>query len=401
MLVCPLFLYGQQEQYTYKRAVKGGSGEWNKIVIPDELYGKITPHLADIRILGITAEKDTVEAPYILQVTANKTTDKDIRFTAINSVHNEKGYYFTFKLDEAELTNQIDLDIHQQNFDWMISLEGSHDQQEWYTIVDHYRILSIKNSLTDFRFTTLSFPETSYRFLRVCIHEKEKPVLEGIRITRQQSIDGVLKNYSVSQMKTTENQQIKQTEIEVKLPMAVPVNWLKIHVSQTYDYYRPVTINYVSDSVKTEKGWQYIYNTLVYGTLSSLTDNTFHSDAGVITNRLKILVHNQDNQPLTIAAVYVKGYENSLITRLTNGADYFLFYGHPDAATPNYDLVRFQDKIPATIPIATLGEEQVIRQQVETPTTQPLFNNKKWLWAIMILIIVILGWFSLKMIRKK
>jgi hypothetical protein len=30
---------------------------------------------------------------------------------------------------------------------------------------------------------------------------------------------------------------------------------------------------------------------------------------------------------------------------------------------------------------------------------KPLFENKLWLWTIMILIIGILGWFSLKMMK--
>lgn len=400
ILFCPFFLYGQQDQYTYKREVKGVAHEWNKIMIPDELYGKTSHNLTDIRIFGITANHDTIEAPYILQMTASEIPNNEVHFKAINSVHDEKGHYFTFELNEKELTNQIELDIGQQNFDWTLSLEGSNDDQKWYTIAEDYRILSIKNNLADFQFTTLSFPETNYRFLRICIHSKEKPLLNGIRITRQKKTDYPLKNYSVTQIKTIENQQAKQTEIEVKLPLAVPVNQLNIHVSQLYDYYRPVTINYVSDSVKTKKGWQYIYNTLVHGTLSSLKDNTFHSHASVITNRLKILIHNQDNHPLAITTIDVQGYENSLVTRLTEEAVYYLFYGNSNAVAPNYDLVQFQNKIPVTIPTAKLGEEQVI-QQVEVPTIQPLFSNKKWLWALMILIILILGWFSLKMIQKK
>jgi hypothetical protein len=31
----------------------------------------------------------------------------------------------------------------------------------------------------------------------------------------------------------------------------------------------------------------------------------------------------------------------------------------------------------------------------------PLFKNKAWLWAIMIIIILILGWFSVRMLKTK
>jgi len=32
---------------------------------------------------------------------------------------------------------------------------------------------------------------------------------------------------------------------------------------------------------------------------------------------------------------------------------------------------------------------------------EPLFKNKTWLWTIMAVIILLLGWFSIKMMNKK
>jgi hypothetical protein len=48
----------------------------------------------------------------------------------------------------------------------------------------------------------------------------------------------------------------------------------------------------------------------------------------------------------------------------------------------------------------TLGEEQVI-PKTPVPVVKPLFENKIWLWAIMAVIILLLGWFSVKMMRAK
>jgi hypothetical protein len=45
------------------------------------------------------------------------------------------------------------------------------------------------------------------------------------------------------------------------------------------------------------------------------------------------------------------------------------------------------------------GNEQLIEKE-ETPLIEPLFKNKTWLWSIMGLIILVLGWFSIRMMRK-
>ena len=77
-----------------------------------------------------------------------------------------------------------------------------------------------------------------------------------------------------------------------------------------------------------------------------------------------------------------------------------LVYGIQKGLKPNYDIDHFTDKIPAVVTELTLGSEQLIEKKAEHKQV-PLFQNKLWLWAIMTIIIVILGWFSLRMIKHK
>jgi len=140
------------EQYSYKRELTGVSGEWHKLILPDEIFRKISQNLNDIRIFGITVSNDTVEAPYLLRLTTGNISGKEISFNTLNTSHNDKGYYFTFEIPTVEPINQIKLDFKQENFDWRIKLEGSQNQNDWFTISDNYRILSLKNEITDFQF---------------------------------------------------------------------------------------------------------------------------------------------------------------------------------------------------------------------------------------------------------
>lgn len=397
LLVCS-YSYGQIEHYNYKRELQGITGQWHKVALPDEIFGKVSSDLSDIRIFGITANNDTIEAPYILRLAKEKISSNEVSFKIVNASHNEKGYYFTLEIPTKEPVNQIKLDLVQQNFDWRLTLEGSQNQQEWFTIVEDYRILSIKNELTDYQFTKVTFPSSRYRFFRLLIDSKEKPDLTTAKIALYEVTEGSYRDYAIKSVKTDEEKRAKHTVIHIDLALPVPASYLKISIKDTFDYYRPVTIQYLTDSFETQQGWKYNYSTLTTQTLNSIEKNEFKFNSTIL-QKLKITINDHDNEPLTIDTFSVKGYVHELVVRITEPAAYFLTYGNDKTGKPHYDISRFADKLPDTLIALKLGDEQLIEKE-KSPETEPLFKNKAWLWAIMTVIILLLGWFSFKMIRK-
>jgi len=390
--------FAQIEQYDYKRELKGVSEQWHSLVLPNDIFEETSQSLSDLRIFGITEANDTVESPYLLRIATENISSRAVPFNTLNASHNEMGYYFTFEIPTVEPIDQIDLKFQQQNFDWHIQLEGSLNQQEWFTVIEDYRILSIKNDITDFQFTKLTFPKSKYRFFRIRIDSEEKPELQVASITQTEVTDGVFSNHHINKQETRENKQLKQTEIDIDMPLNVPISYIEIDVVDTIDYYRPVTVRYASDSIKTEKDWKYTYKTLASGTLNSIEKNIFKIRS-TKAKKLKILIHNEDNQPLTIKEIEIKGYVHELVARFSETATYFLCYGNSRVSKPSYDIQQFEDKIPSGLTALNLGKELLI-EKAEIAQTEPLFKNKTWLWGIMLAIILLLGWFSIKMIRN-
>lgn len=390
--------YGQMEEYKFKSELKGITETWHKLVLPDALFGKVSVDLSDIRIYGITAQNDTIEAPYLLHLTKAKEIQKEIEFKKINDSHNDKGSYYTFEIPDSEPINQMKVEFEQQNLDWKIKLEGSQDQSEWYTIIDNYRIVSIKNESTDFKFTKLLFPTSKYHYFRLHLKSKEKPELKSVRILKHEVTAGTYQEYPIKKWKTKESKKSKQTAIELELESPLPLSLIQIKISDTFNYYRPITIKYLVDSFKTEKSWRYNYATLTSGTLNSMEKNEFSFNSTTI-QKLKIFIHNQDNQALSIDRIQLKGYIHELFARFTEEADYYLTYGNKNASTPQYDLGRFTDNIPKKLTSLEVGKESSIIQN-EAPLTEPLFKNKLWLWILMAVIIITLAWFSIKMIKS-
>jgi hypothetical protein len=386
-------------EYNYNRKLTGISEQWHKIVLPPEVFGKISQGLTDLRIFGLTQNNDTIEAPYLLSVSSEKVMSSAVGFMTLNTAYNEQGYYFTFEVPGEKPVNRIDLEFEQKNFDWRATLEGSHDQTAWFTLAENCRILSIKNDLTDYQFTKLAFPDARYRYVRIQIKSQEKPGLNNAVVSRVQVTPGRLVTYPIKKTGIVENKQKRHTEIDLEMHLPVRVGDINIGIADTFDYYRHVTIKYLADSFETDRGWNYNYSTLTSGTLSSMEENAFKFSSKTV-QQLKIIIDNQANEPLTISSIEVKGYVHELVARFTREASYFLVYGNNAAVLPQYDIARFSDNIPETLTTLELGDELKI-EKTEAPVTNPLFINEKWLWVVMIVIILLLGWFSIRMLTKR
>ncbi len=397
LLICNV-CFAQMEQYNYKRELIGISDQWYKIEMPDDIFFKLSQNLYDIRIFGITTKGDTIESPYLLNIVSEKESTRIIDFKTINSSHAAEGYYYTFEVLTKETINQIKLAFNRKNFNWQIKLEGSLDQQKWFTIIKDYRILSIKNNDTDFQFTKLTFPESTYVYYRLLINAKESPELSHVSIKQQETIEGKYKNYPVKNWNSIENKKLKQTEIDIDLQFPLPVSSIKLNIDTAIDYYRPITIKYISDSIETEKGWKYNYKVLSTEILNSNKENIFQFESTIL-QKLRLIIHNQDNQSLSIGSIEAKAYVHEIIARFNEPAAYYLTYGNQGTKKANYDIKQFVDKIPDTLFTLELGEEQIILQP-ELSKSSPLFNDKKWLWVVMTLIIILLAGFTIKMMKR-
>jgi len=379
-----------QQQYAYKREIKGVTEQWHSIIFPDEMYEKLNRDFSDIRIFGVTKNNDTIEAPYLLRLLADNIESKNVTVDLRNQSKTKEAYFYTFENKSAVSVNEINLSFKQKNFDWKIGLEGSHNQLEWFSIVENYRISSIKNDLVDFQFTTISFPTSNYRFYRLNIKSAVNPELVNATVSFNQLVAGKYKQYPIISTTINNDKAKKQTIIRVRLLHKVPVSRLKIHVKDTIDYYRPVTIKYVTDSVKTEKGWHKNYSTLTRVTLNSINKNGFTFNNTILDN-LVIVIENGDNEPLKIDSVSVSGNLYDFIARFDNKtASYFLYYGNPSARKPNYDIEHFQDKIPAISSEISLGKEIMLKQEMKQENK---FQYQIVLWILIIVIMLTIGWF--------
>ncbi|MCW3789184.1 discoidin domain-containing protein [Plebeiibacterium sediminum] len=395
-LFLPIQSWAKMDDYKYKRALEI-TDKWHAILLPKDIYGKTLQNLYDIRIYGITANNDTIEAPYILKANKPKTVYSDFPFKVMNTTKKDNLHYITFKSNDPHTINNIQLKFENANFDWHVKLQGSNDQSNWFTIINDYRILSISNEEIEYNYTKVTFPPSEYKYFRLEIPSKEKPILKDAKLTRLDKQNGIADTVSIDHKDMVIDEKETKTEIAIKLADFIRTSEVEVDILNDFEYYRDITIKYIKDSVKTESDWVYQTEILSKEKLNSLEESKF-SFKSTNLNNLIITIKNDHNQRLNINKIKLICYQHLLMARFTQDAKYYLCYGKKWESKPDYDIVNFKNQIPENIKPIPVGKEEVINIH-NNRIVKPLFN-KYWLWAIMFVIILLLGWSSKQLINK-
>ena len=394
------FAFGQSSDYNFKRELTGITDDWHSVELPLDIYEKVSHDLSDIRIFGTDKKGNEFEAGYILETKFDEYITEEVGFKVINSSSQSGGYFYTLQLYRDEIINEISLDFAENNYDWNIRLEGSQDQKDWYMIQKDYRILSIQNSRMNYGYNRLNFKDSKFKYYRVFVPAKTDPHFISARISHKVMIEGKSTDYKIVSQTVTEDKANKETIINVKLDKFVPVHKIKIEANDDFDYYRPIRILCPSDSSKSEKGYIVNYYEPSNGTFSSFEENEFEV-SNVNTKELKIIISNNDNQPLNISNIKVSGYVKQLVARFTEPADYSLMYGKENAHSAIYDLDHFKESIPEELVPLKLGKEIKIASSEAATDNSSFFENPMWLWGIMGFVILLLGFFTFKMLGSE
>lgn len=391
-------VFAQKQNFQYERKITDVNGRWGNFLLPNDLYGKVKSNFSDVRIFSINSN-DSSEVPYWIESTEQAPILEKIQFDILNTTHNGDGYYFTFETKDDNAINQLDVKFKEKNYDWNVQLEGSEDQSKWFTIVDNYRLLSIQNEKANYAFNTINFSNVKYRYFRLLVKTKMEVVLDEVSLLKSVEQKNTLVDYANPHYSVNTNPKEKQTKINIDLPFLMPVSAIQLFIKKDYNFFRTVSAYYVSDSFKTEKGWEYDYVPLYSGAVNS-KENNILSFNNTIVQKLIVNLENADNRPLTIDSVKVGGYPYRLIGYFVDStAKFVLRYGYTSLAAPQYDIEHFKNELPNNIPTLTLGDEtKNFAQNDKVEKSIPL--NKIWLWVVMVVLILLLGFFAFKMMKK-
>ncbi len=379
-----------QDGYAFKRQIKGPADGWAKIILPDDIYAKLSPGFKDLRVIGADRSGNRIEVPYVLRQLPEK---KDVRvaFELLNQTTVGDRRFYTFETTGTGSVNRIDLNFRKPNFDRRIRLEGSDNGKNWQTVLDDYRIISISNDFTNYSFTSLRFPDAKFKHFRLSFRSEEDPGELSASLRRIEVNTDAVRRFGVASFKVGPEKESKSTILSVFLDDAVPVSAVKLAIADGVDFYRPFTVSY---RVGTDKESRDLYRVAGDGIVSSFESEPFEFTE-VVTDRLSIEFRDGDDPPLKFREPEILGRPYELLVRFPGAGEYFLYYSNSNASRPEYDLERFIDTAPAKLAEVSLGNEVATGEG-----TAGIARSSWWLWPVMAAVVVLMLFFAYKLLRK-
>jgi hypothetical protein len=388
--------FSQTKDFHFRRKIAPADSDgWYSMTLPNNIFKDLNKDFSDIRIYQFS-EGDTVESPFLLRVHQQEIAEETFNPLVFNKVKKEGSQFFTFQLPKDTQLNFIDLAFNETNFDGFANLDGSNDQEEWFEIERKQRFISIENQNINFTSTAIHFSAQRFRYLRINLKVDKSLTLKEAILKRETIKPGTLTEAQLTWQKDVDR-KLKQTTITITLKNYQPVVSLVVAPSEQVDYYRPFRLEKVSDSTSAPKGWQFFYETITQGYLTSLDTNRFIFDYS-LAKKLRLVIDDGDNTPLSINSISMFSPKVELMARMKNG-EHYLYYGNKFSMLPSYDLVNFANKIPSNAASLNMGDEEKLT--AEEPAVSPLIKNKIWLWVLMGVVIGVLAFFTVRMMNEK
>ena len=394
-------IVAQFSTYTYKRKLNPVEKEgYYSIILLPEITASCRSNLYDIRLYSIK-KNDTSEIAYFMEWMGTKNEQTAIPFQLINTTHTEKCCsYVTLKFGTRHPINQIVLTIPDANFDKRVKVEGSNDNQQWFTICDHERIVRFNDVNEHFEHTSLHFQNAEYTYFRLKFDDDETPkiLVTGANAFENKTTYGNYDELKTNPWKQVENKKEKASELILDMPFQYMVNRILLKSDIKFDFYRNVNVYGSAGVYPTPEGnkenW-YLINTSVF----SSTDSCSIECNNEAVKKLKIEIINYDNQPIAISEIKAYGEQCRLVANLPASGDVYVAYSKINDMLPNYDIDHFKKKIPTQLVNVRYGEQEVSLSKPLVETT--LITNKKWLWIVMSVLILIIGYFAFSMLKKE
>jgi len=370
--------------------------------LDNQVFENAKSNLSDIRIIA----DDKEEIPFKLLV-EKEYYRKEFYPAKILNLGFIPGEHQSFIVDlqkEGILHNQIKILTASKNFKREVVIEGSNDQENWFVLNDKGKIYDYSPPLYEFvqRETTINYPESTYRYLKIKIILKgEKPLkIVGAEVYKIERRPAKKVNYSAKIIDKGVNEKYKTSFIIVDLKhKGLPSNSLKIKTPD-FNFSREVALEGSND----KKTWKVIKHRDIIFSFSTpkFTGSKLEIDYPESNFRyLKLTIFNKDNKPINITEVSVSGILRKLLFKYEPPKTYKLYYGNPKPYFPEYDIEALFPYLEIKeLPQATLGN-QIKNPLFEEilPPPPPFTERYPWLLPLVLIIIVlILLWLIIRLI---
>lgn len=374
---------------------KVNKSDYYDVQLKPEISSKLSMNATDLRLY----DQNQKEIAYLFNIEkpiSRKTLFHD--YNIIVKEHNARRGYTRLvihNVDKKEIRS-ISLIIKNSDVSKWLTLNGSDDNENWFVVKDKYYFYSIVNEEETSEIKILDFPLTNYEYYEILIDDYFQ---EPINILQVGYYDTEIEKGKYSFINSNDfileqkdSSELKKSYLWVKFKGEQYLDKIKIDILSPSQYYRDVNIFTFNENKKGKEEPNFIKTIH----LNSSSDNIFYFE-DLYTDKLFFEIQNQDNEPLKINEIQFLQLNRSITAHLETENSYTLKFGDKLLKAPQYDLKYFKDSIPEKRIVISPTEIVKIEKPKEK---QAFYLNPVFLWSLIGLIIIVVGFYSYKMLKE-
>ncbi|MDP6381181.1 MAG: DUF3999 family protein, partial [Phycisphaerae bacterium] len=296
--------------------------------------------------------------------------------------------------------NRIRLHTPSRNFRRAARIEGSSDLKQWSVLRDDASIFDFSADVRA-AFTTLRFPASRFRYIRVTIlDDGQEPLkIAGATVLLEsklkKSAPELLRTWPVANMQRKELVEEKQTEIILDLACRnVPSQEIEFEIPAV-NFWRNVSLEISND----RKRWRRVSG----GTVFNFKTDRYNRAETVLKyperagRYIRVVIHNQDDAPIEISSVTVRGQRRHVYFPVPAAGSYRVYMGNPKAWTAQYEFAKvFPHLSLAGAARVTVGKVEKNPGRIVVVKQEPWAERNKWvIYLAMIIVVIVLGWLAI------
>lgn len=333
-----------------------------ELSLPPDVLDRSRPDSADLRLFG----NDGKEIPYIVEEAKSAVPSAEASARVYNrSFLAGKSSSATADLGVKALKNRVRVVTAGDDFRRKIAIEGSDDGRSWRTLVSGALLFRIgPRGGAEYEKDAVSVPENDLRYLRVTVYhgpgDPGEVEIADILVRREllPPSPALPVPLAGSYVEQTGNRTLLEFDLgyrhlplrELKLSFSDPNYFRRLRLSGRQKKTRIVK-HAVEDAKPLERevseDWRPILSGAVYR--YSGAEGEDESPAldlnGAGYRYLRVEIFNEDDRPLSFAGATVSRSERRIRFPAPSGEGAYLYFGHPAAPAPRYDLSHYAQRL--------------------------------------------------------
>ncbi len=392
-----------------------------KLILTPDIYDAVRPDLGDIRLVDAHGE----QVPYVLVKPKDTTEERKYELAVINrSTNADRAAMVTLDFGKKVVKNSIEVMTRGNNFRRAVKVEGSNDNIEFFTLVEHAYVFAVTYNR---QFEQVDLQKNDYRYLRITVWpmatEEKNPVIDEVRAFK---IEKSFAERHPVQMALIEHSEDEKSNSSIYVYDVVyrrlPISEIEFDVADD-SFYRYVTVEgrdaqtrevkvYSEDNRQRTKTVEVKWERIISSTIYRYTEANgqkrerlvLRIPSGRRVHRyLKITISNYDDRPVVVKSASAKMIAHKIVFKNMDNVASTLYVGSESARTPGYDLGhRLSNPLQVKAKAAKLSgitDNPLFGQAEEKPVAWTE-KHKVLLLIIMVMMVLVLGGFILKSFKS-